>query len=574
MLRSVLLVSAALASLTLPAARAHAQAPAARPAPSASPAPRDWTTWGYDPQRSSWNRGETELSTRNVGRLRLQWTAQLSTPPRDVVLSTATAPLVVEGVATPTGAKDLVVVLGADDTLSALDARDGKLVWSKSYGNPVAAKVGSTWLCSNTANATPVIDKAKGIVYFTTSDGMLRGLSLADGAERLAPTDFVAPFSRNWSLNLIGEVIYTTTARGCGEVQGPAPGVAATPISTTAGATAGRRGPPYTVEPGSVSAMDISDPAHPKLTRFYTSGGRSSGPWTRGGVVAGPGGTVIAQTADGVYDPAAGEFGESILELAPKATRLLDSFTPANWRYMNTHDLDLGSTTPAVFSFHGRELVAISSKESSVYLLDAADLGGGGADHGQPLFKSPQLGNQDAAGEAQGVWGALSNYEAPDGRRFLYVPLWGPPAKSAPQFPTSNGPVPHGSLMAFEVVQQGEDVKLVPAWSSGDMYAPEPAAIANGVVFAMQTGEQTMQHAPHAPGTPRYDDRAPISVKFRATPVSHIILYAYDAETGRKLYSSKDAIPGWTHFSEPVVALGKVFIATHDGKVYAFGLRH
>jgi hypothetical protein len=31
-------------------------------------------------------------------------------------------------------------------------------------------------------------------------------------------------------------------------------------------------------------------------------------------------------------------------------------------------------------------------------------------------------------------------------------------------------------------------------------------------------------------------------------------------------------IKGWTHFSIPVVALGKVFVVTHDAKVYAFGL--
>jgi hypothetical protein len=27
------------------------------------------------------------------------------------------------------------------------------------------------------------------------------------------------------------------------------------------------------------------------------------------------------------------------------------------------------------------------------------------------------------------------------------------------------------------------------------------------------------------------------------------------------------------HFSEPVVALGKVFVVTHDAHVYAFGLK-
>jgi hypothetical protein len=74
--------------------------------------------------------------------------------------------------------------------------------------------------------------------------------------------------------------------------------------------------------------MDVSDLTDPKLTRFYTSGTKYSGPWGRGGVTKGPNGTVITQTADGFYDPASGDFGETVLKLSPKATRLLDSFTP------------------------------------------------------------------------------------------------------------------------------------------------------------------------------------------------------------------------------------------------------
>ena len=63
------------------------------------------------------------------------------------------------------------------------------------------------------------------------------------------------------------------------------------------------------------------------------------------------------------------------------------------------------------------------------------------------------------------------------------------------------------------------------------------------------------------------------SAKFRATPVSHLVLYAFDAETGKQLYSSDKIITSWVHFSEPVVALGKVFVVSWDAHVYAFGLK-
>ena len=36
---------------------------------------------------------------------------------------------------------------------------------------------------------------------------------------------------------------------------------------------------------------------------------------------------------------------------------------------------------------------------------------------------------------------------------------------------------------------------------------------------------------------------------------------------------SEKIITDWVHFSEPVVALGKVFVVTHDAQVYAFGLK-
>ncbi len=249
------------------------------PAQNLSPA-RDWTTWGYDQERTGWNRGETSLTVQNVSGLKLLWSTQLSTPPKGIVLSTLTAPLVAEAVSTAQGAKNLVFLLGADDTVFALDADTGKVLWQKTFANPAAPIFPATWLCSNTVNDTPVVDKRNNVIFLITSDGKLRGLNLSDGADRMAPVSMVEPFARAWSLNLIDNVVYTTSGRGCGQL----PVVAGVKPS---------------VVPGSVSAMDVSDLAHPRLIRFYTSGNKYSGPWGRGGVARGPGGTVITQTADG-----------------------------------------------------------------------------------------------------------------------------------------------------------------------------------------------------------------------------------------------------------------------------------
>jgi outer membrane protein assembly factor BamB len=51
---------------------------------------------------------------------------------------------------------------------------------------------------------------------------------------------------------------------------------------------------------------------------------------------------------------------------------------------------------------------------------------------------------------------------------------------------------------------------------------------------------------------------------------SHAVLYAFDARTGKELYSSGDIIPNWTHFSGLAVSNGRVYVVTHDSTIYAF----
>jgi outer membrane protein assembly factor BamB len=561
---ALLSLSAAASGLPAAAAPAPAAAPAAAPV-------NEWITWGYDQERSGWNRAETTLSKDNVANLKVLWNTKLSTPINPVALSTLTAPVVVTGVQTRQGRKNLMFILGADDTLFALDADTGAQVWKKSFPNPLKPAKIATWLCSNTANATPTIDKARGIVYFVASDGILRGHNLADGAERLTPVEMTAPWARAWSLNLIDNIVYTTTGRACGEVRDPRSVMAAASIPLRRGPNA--TGPAVQTDPSSAVAVDVLDLKKPEVTRYFTSGARPSGAWGRGGPVRGPGNSIIFMTSDGLFDPGSGNWGDSVLKLSPKVARMQDSFTPENHRYIMSKDL-AGSGSPVVFDFAGKTLIAAAQKEGVLYILDANDMGGGkDGKHEKYLFKSSQLGNDAAAGTdpGMGVWGATSTYLSPDGRRFIYVPMWGPHSKDAPTFPVVGGPSPNGSIMAFEVVAQGDKIVAVPAWTSGDMVMPDPPSVANGVVFATSTGGQALQNRT-AEGVRFPSNTSPESIRARSTPVSNLTLYAFDAVTGKQLYSSEKAITDWVHFGEPVIAMGKVFLVTHDAQVYAFGL--
>lgn len=560
-MKSRMFLTAALPSLVVALAapvlaQELAPLPPVRPEPPSAikliepgPAVPDWLGYNYDAQRTGWNRGETALSPKTVSRLRPLWNTQLTDKAVPLVLSTLTAPVVAGGVATPEGAKDLVFSIGMDDVLSAVDAQTGKIVWKKSFPNSIKPLRPASINCSNTEQATPVIDKAKGVIYFTTSDGKLRGAKLSDGSEAIKPTDMVQPFSRNWSLGLVNDVVYTTTARGCG-------GSAAEPV-----------------EVGSVVAMDVSDPTHPSVSRFYTGKGRPAGPWGASGVAWGPQGAYVS-TADGPNNPGSGIYGDMVLAVRPHAWGLNDSFIPSHWRYVNARDLDFGSGGVILFPFGKRNLLATASKETVVYLLDADNLGG--TDHMTALYQSPRMGNDTQDFQANGVWGSLATAQDAQGRRWLYVPTWGPLAKAGPKFPMSNGEVPSGSIMAFTVEDRDGKPVLEPQWTSRDLNLSSSPVVANGVVYALQTAESAIQVPKamfNATGPrPPFDPNAR-AVERIVTPHSTMTLFAFDATTGKELWSSKKVMDGQTvHFTQPVVAMGKLFAVDHAGHLWAFGL--
>ena len=176
-------------------------------APGRAIAQSEWLTWGHDPERTGSNPDEKTLGKDNVSQLEVKWTAQISTAPKDYILSTMTAP-VVATVNTPQGPAARVFVVGSDNTVFAIDAATGKIAWQKANPNSMKEPKQGDYRCPNSQNATPVIDKEAGIIYVSTNDGRLRGFGLLDGEDRIPPTSFTDPFARNWSLNLIDGVVY------------------------------------------------------------------------------------------------------------------------------------------------------------------------------------------------------------------------------------------------------------------------------------------------------------------------------------------------------------------------------
>ena len=95
--------------------------------------------------------------------------------------------------------------------------------------------------------------------------------------------------------------------------------------------------------------------------------------------------------------------------------------------------------------------------------------------------------------------------------------------------------------MGFKVEEKDGKPALTPAWISRDMNLPDPPIVANGVVYAVSTGEFARQWKP---------DGGLFNSKERAEQhTGNAVLYAFDAATGKELFSSGKTMPGWTHFS-------------------------
>ena len=106
---------------------------------------------------------------------------------------------------------------------------------------------------------------------------------------------------------------------------------------------------------------------------------------------------------------------------------------------------------------------------------------------------------------------------------------------------------------------------MSPAWISRDLDVPEPPIVANGVVYALSSGEDVRQADAKGAG---------LNTVERVRGSGKAVLYAFDAFTGKQLFSSGDAIASFTHFGGIALSNGRVFVTTYDGFVYAFGLQH
>lgn len=238
-----------------------------------------------------------------------------------------------------------------------------------------------------------------------------------------------------------------------------------------------------------------------------------SGLWSRSGPVVDPdpamNGDVFASTGNGLYDPASGDYGDSMLSLRGDMSALQSYYAPSNALQLQQQDLDLGSTSPALLPRQptsSTPLMAVQGgKDSILRLVDRSNLSGSHA-----LLQSITL---DAR-----VYSAPAVYTSPAGATYVYVGL-------------SDG------VYCYALTTMGGTSQLTQVWKAsltlgGEGTSPSVRA---GVVYVAASNS----------------------------------LVALDATTGTTLGS---ATIGGVHWESPLIARGVVYVTDESHDLTAFSI--
>jgi outer membrane protein assembly factor BamB len=345
-----------------------------------------WSRFGYDAARSSRGPAVTGITARNVRRLVRQ---------RIVLDGTVDSSPILAG--------GLAVVTTSYGKTIALDPKNGRIRWR--FTPPGYDSWAGTYRITN---SSPVSDGR--YVWSAVPDGRIYKLVLATGRE-VATGGWPAAVTRLPEREKLGTALNLAAGR----------------ILVTTGGFIGDQ-PPYQ---GHVVALDAasgrmlgvfnalcSEQADLQRPDICPESGAAI--WARSGAVVDPAtGNLLVATGDGRWDGHR-YWGDSVLMLSPDATRLLQSWTPATYAELDSGDVDLGSTAPAILP--GR-LALQSGKDGKMRLLDLLKLngrGGTGPTGGElQTLPTPGGGGLFSAPAVSGRWVFVADGGATAGYRLV-----------------------------------------------------------------------------------------------------------------------------------------------------------
>jgi outer membrane protein assembly factor BamB len=312
-----------------PAARTLTPAPGGGAHPAAA-----WPTYGRDAARS-----DVAAGVATPGPLTVSWHAHLDGAVYGQPLLVGT----------------MVIAATENDSIYGLDQATGRVIWRRHVGTPVPL---ADLPCGNIdplgITGTPVYNPASGLVYAVAETSgyhhVLVGVSVADGSVQVE-RDIPAPD---------GQPRY--------DQQRPGLTIAAGRVYVAFGGLYGDCGP-YR---GSVVGIPLSG-AGP-LISYVVPTPREGAVWGTAGPVTGPDGTMYVSVGNGEETGTSFDDSDSVTALSPELRRT-GIFAPSTWADDNAHDLDLGSTQPALLP---SGMLLEDGKRGTAYLVDSAHLGGVG----------------------------------------------------------------------------------------------------------------------------------------------------------------------------------------------------
>jgi hypothetical protein len=287
---------------------------------------RDWTRYGFDAQRS--NAGPRRVGFRSPGRLRRR---QVQLPG-----TVDSSPIYLHGVVAGNRRRDVFFVTTTYGRTLAIDARRGTIIWQF-----VPPGIGGLEGSAQITTTTPIADPDRRYVYATSSNGQLHKLAVSDGREAPGWPVTVTRDPTNEklasALNLSGPYLIAVTGGYIGD---------APPYQGHVVAVSRRTG-----QIGHVFNTLCSD--RHAIIEPSSCGSSDSAIWARAGAVVVPGShRLLVTTGNAPFDGRT-DWADSVLMLAPGATRLLQSYTPSTYAELESSDADLGSTAPALLPAPG-----------------------------------------------------------------------------------------------------------------------------------------------------------------------------------------------------------------------------
>ena len=511
--------------------------------PAALQAQVDILTNRNDGARSGANLSETTLTAANVNVSRF---GKLYTYPVDGAVYAQ--PLYVTGVAIQGTPRNVLYVVTMNDKAYAFDADSASPspLWMTDFTNPPSVTaVPMTDIVTPSNNifgnvgieSTPVIDRATATLYLiarTKENGSyvqrLHALDISTGRARSgSPTTITGSVPGSALDSTVGTSGRVITFNPMMHQQRVALALSNGVILV---AWAGHQDkPPYH---GWIMGFDATTLA-PVGVFAVVPDGYGGGIWQGGRApTLDAAGNAYFATGNGQFDGTR-NFGDSLLKfsVSRNGMALVDYFTPGNEATLNANDADLSGS--GFILLPGTNLLLGGGKEGVLYLLDAGNLGRKVTGDTQIVQKIPVNGGHVMGGPV----------------------FWNSPSAGPLVYNWAEDDV----LVAYRL----SGGQLSPPYAQGQIRSPghpggsltlsaNRSAANTGIVWASIPSYESAKHILTA-GT----------------------LRAYHAESLQEIWTSdqnaaRDHVGTFIKFVPPVVANGKVYMASHDNAVLVYGL--